>query len=704
MKCCHCWIAVCALLGLTACCGTAPLPRPTFISFPLQDAYPAWRWIGIKRDHAAACPPARGWRAEPLFDLRRLPVEARRQAAGLGLDAYCLYENPRAGQGLPAATIRALGRAEPDAMALVLAAGNDLRDLTSPVFEADFAQRAGRAVLPNPGGRPRVRLVLLDTQPTGDGVPAPPASSYRSPHGYALANIAGRLTSKGDGFDDPAAEIATRLAMPYPSYDPTNPGAARPDLARGGFVGSIGGLAQAVFTELVAWETRGSLRCRPADPNCGQVQHLVLNLSLGWDGETFGGSERSVADMRAAVQTVHKMLELAACRGALVVAAAGNRLGGPDATKGPMLPAGWESRLAESGCPQLAGRPFLYAAGGVQAQSYPLASSRLRGLPRLSAYADHAVVKDRGRMPTPTLTGTSVAAVVVSSAAAVVWQHRPELTAEGVMGLLYQSGDTLKDAGGVTKLADFYYSLSATAPAPEARRISLCQALSTACPECSPACGEPLPDSLAQRLSGFQPSTAIEGTAMSVKLSSLPAPCKSPALYHQPTDPLEFPCPFEQLPSMTADPETMPQPGADPCPNCTITTDSRGAMTVQAALTAPAAAPPAGPCTLRIEIAGDWPTPLRATNLEINHLNGRDENEPAISYAIDLEVSAGMSIEIHGLDLMGGQTATLNFVSQPQADKPPMSIESPVYIDCPPAYSPRPLLSENLGRGRKPRS
>jgi hypothetical protein len=698
------WIAASLLVVLTACCGTAPLPRATFFNFPLQDAYPTWRWIGIKRDLTAPCPPARGWRVEPLLDLRRLPAEAQRQAAGLGLDAYCLYENPRAGQGLPLATIRALGRAEPDPMALVLAAGDDLRGLTSPAFETDFAQRAGRAVLPNSGGRPRVRLVLLDTQPTGNGVPALPASRYNSPHGYALANIAGRLTSNGDGdgFYDPAADVRTRLAMPYLSYDPTNPGAARLDLARGGFVGSIGGLAQAVVEEVTAWETRRSLPCTPADRDCGRAQHLVLNLSLGWDGEKFSGGERYVADMQAAVQAVHKTLELAACRGALVVAAAGNRSGGPGAPTGPVLPAGWEGRVAEPYCPELAGRPFIYAAGGVQAQSYPLASSRLQGLPRLSAYGDHAVVKDRHRMPTPTLTGTSVATVVVSSAAALVWQHRPELTADQVMELLYQSGDTMKDASGVTKLADFYYSPAANAPAPEAHRISLCRALSTACPNCSPAtCAEARPDGLAQRLSVFHPVTTIDGTVMSVKFSPQP-PCKAPALYHQPADPLEYPCPFEQLPSMTDDPETTPQPGADPCPNCTLTSDSGALATVQAASTAPAAPPSAGSCTLRIEIASDWSTPLRATNLEINQLNGLDENKPAISYAIDLDLTAGQSIEVHGLDLMGGQTATLNFVSQP-AGKSPMSIESPVYIDCPPADSQRPVLSENLGRRRTPR-
>jgi hypothetical protein len=145
------------------------------------------------------------------------------------------------------------------------------------------------------------------------------------------------------------------------------------------------------------------------------------------------------------------------------------------------------------------------------------------------------------------------------------------------------------------------------------------------------------------------------------------------------------------------------EPRPDPCPNCTLTSDRGAPPTVQAASTAPAAPPPAGSCTLRIEIASDWSTPLRATNLEINQLNDRDENQPAISYAIDLDLTVGQSIEVHGLDLMGGQTATLNFVSQP-AGKSPMSIESPVYIDCPPADSQRPVLSEIVSRRRKPRS
>jgi hypothetical protein len=699
MKPCYRWIAVCACLALSSCCGTLSLPRPTFINVPRDSAYPSWRWIGIKRDLGAACPAAAGWKVNPLFDLGALPARARQRAASLGLDAYCLYQSERRGSDLPVATIRGLQRIDPDPMALVIAAPDDLHHLTAPSFEKDFAVRVGRAALPPAAGAPGVRLVLLDTQPTGEGVPAPPASDYLSPHGYALANMAGRLTSNGEMFENRHAEIATRLAMPYVHYDAMNSQAATPDLIHGGFVGSIGGLARAVFDELAAWETQQAQDCTSADPACRRGQHLVLNLSLGWEGTRFTGTERYVAAMNAAVQSVRQILELAACRGVLIVAAAGNRQGGPDAATGPVLPAGWAS-LPASCCVELAGKPFLYAVGGVQAQGFPLASSRLGGVPSLSAYGDHAVVRDGDQKATATLTGTSVSAVVVSAAAAVVWQSSPELTADQVMGVLYNSGDSLKDAADVTKLADFYLpptsptgtSLPGTPPA--ARRVSICRALASVCPTCSP-CPPAEPDHLAERLSAFQPAAAIDAAVMSVKLSVLPAACRAPALYHQPGASLTYPCPFEQLPSMTSDPETMPQPGADPCPACLITGDGNyqskaqiavptasGSSTAAAALATPAAS---GRCVLHIKIPREWKTPLQATNLEINRVNDLDENAPVISYAIDQPLIPGQSLDIHGLDLMGGQTATLSFVSQPSIDGPWLSIESPVYIDCPTA-------------------
>jgi hypothetical protein len=701
MKLCYCWIAFCACLALSSCCGTLALPQPTYINVPRDSTYPSWRWIGIKRDLGAGCPAAAGWKVDPLFDLDALPAQARRRAVSLGLDAYCLYQSDRRGRDLPVATIRGLQRIEPDPMALVIAAPDDLHRLTAPSFETDFAVRVGRAVLPPVAGAPRVRLVLLDTQPTGEGVPAPPASDYRSPHGYALANIAGRLTSNGQLFENRSAEIATRLAMPYVHYDAMNPQAATPDLVHGGFVGSIGGLAQAVFDELAAWETRQAQDCYAADPACRRGQHLVLNLSLGWETK-FTGGELYVKEMQAAVQSVRKVLELAACRGVLIVAAAGNRQGGPDAATGPVLPAGWASQAAASGS-ELAGKPFLYAVGGVQAQSFPLASSRLGGVPSLSAYGDHAVVRDRDQKPTATLTGTSVSAVVVSAAAAVVWQNRPELTADQVMAVLYNSGDSLKDPTGVIKQADFYPApssttgTSSTGAPPAARRIWLCRALASVCPGCSPSpCLPAEPDHLAERLSAFQPAAAIDAAVMSAKLSVLPAACRAPALYYRPSDWPTFPCPFEQLPSMTSDPETMPQPGADPCPACPITGEGNYLADVQTALfaaapgvTAAAAAvtpaAPSGRCVLHIQIPRDWKTPLQATNLEINRVNGLDENAPVISYAIDQPLIPGQSLDIHGLDLMGGQTATLNFVSQPWTNGPWLSIESPVYIDCPTA-------------------
>src|SRR6185295_8822360 len=159
------------------------------------------------------------------------------------------------------------------------------------------------------------------------------------------------------------------------------------------------------------------------------TRRIVMNLSVGWPA-AFGGSEAVIDDMPAPVQAALAVLEFASCRGAIVVAAAGNRSWGPDGDTGPLYPAGWEVRPAPGlqACidrgaqPRPADfppatstvyRPLLYAVGGVQANNRVLANSRPASEPRLTAFADHAVVDDTTGAPTAVLSGTSVSTLLV---------------------------------------------------------------------------------------------------------------------------------------------------------------------------------------------------------------------------------------------------------------------------------------------------
>ena len=168
-----------------------------------------------------------------------------------------------------------------------------------------------------------------------------------------------------------------------------------------------------------------------------------MNLSLGWD-PALGGLETPDSDIPAPALAVRTALEHAVCEGALVIAAAGNRSGGPTEETGPLLPAAWEERAGptrarcealgvttrDQNFPlpgQLAYRPLVFAAGGVRADDSPLFNSREGSEPRLVAFGDHVKVPAPGAQEGPLwtglLTGTSVSAAVVSASVAAAWYY-----------------------------------------------------------------------------------------------------------------------------------------------------------------------------------------------------------------------------------------------------------------------------------------
>jgi hypothetical protein len=186
------------------------------------------------------------------------------------------------------------------------------------------------------------------------------------------------------------AMVSSHLALPLENAETRNE-------KDGGRLGTQGDLAQAINRAVEAW------LAEPSQP------HLVINLSVGWDRRIGGPDPDGPNAHGGPVRAVHAALERAACLGALVVAAAGNDSGGPQAKQGPLYPAAWEtepmptpeackkigavrSKGGSSGADSKSRtnfeanrRPLLFSAGGLLGNDRPLPTGRNGGRPRLAA-------------------------------------------------------------------------------------------------------------------------------------------------------------------------------------------------------------------------------------------------------------------------------------------------------------------------------
>ncbi|HMV70524.1 MAG TPA: S8 family serine peptidase, partial [Myxococcota bacterium] len=208
---------------------------------------------------------------------------------------------------------------------------------------------------------------------------------------------------------------------------------------------------------------------------------VVINLSVGWhpyygggmpgaweigsEGETvpsagdpvFSWDKVDPSTFPPDVRAVFDALAYARCKGALAFAAAGNATAGPFGGSGPLLPAAWEGldtakipSCEALGIPGIVAPtvvdpavPLVVAVGGVDAADEPLSVGRPNSRPLLVADGDHArfdvqysIVQTEG----PSLTGTSVSAIVASSAAAALWSMDTKLTPSQVLQRLLDSG------------------------------------------------------------------------------------------------------------------------------------------------------------------------------------------------------------------------------------------------------------------------
>jgi hypothetical protein len=336
-------------------------------------------------------------------------------------------------------------------------------------------------------GQARVRVAMPDSVDRGLsdlgllGLDRSAEVASRSGHSAVVGSIINHLVCGRDRIRDAdsaaletcAAELVPYLALPLLTPTQEAPPAVPAPLGTpypkdtGGYFGRQADLATAIHRAVQDWQVEAPDR------------RLVINLSLGWDK---GYSGRTVSTLRMPARAVWAAIRDAGCKGALVVAAAGNR--GRRAESGALFPAAWEAqplrcRDAAQTPPVDAYAPLVYAAGGVDGADEPLAVARPLSTPRLVSPASVVSLTHVGEadaeaelISTDVVSGTSVSAAVLSGLAAVVWAHRPELPAWEVMKLLYDSG---VDLG---RPADFGL---ANAGAFTQRRVAFGNALRAAC-------------------------------------------------------------------------------------------------------------------------------------------------------------------------------------------------------------------------------
>lgn len=472
---------------------------------------------------------------------------------------FCVYE-----QIDPSAPPPSNLDAHPDcgAVAALVDADEVTTNLFDPIQSTFATEIETEAAVP--GASEPTWVAVVDTatdSPVGPGFD-PVDQAF---HGCTVGAIVQQVACGDAPADHPAcgAQVGSYLALDR--IPATAAGGTPPrDPVNGGFFGSQQNLAKRIWHAVRDHDLSGT------DAN------LVINLSVGWEGiynQPLGSPSGTVHN---SVTAVRKAIELAACEGALVIAAAGNQGGGPSQTSGPMYPAAWADQEIPASCPTTVGTasyaPIVHAIAAVDNQDRPVIRSRVGGQPRLVAPGFHAMA-DTPRfapscgingLPVSSMTGSSISTAVASGTAAAVWRIHPDLAAADVMQLLYDSSVFLDpDPSGSAVVADFGPTGASVG------RISACRAMELACdvamasgptPAGCPTSCAPRPAYDEVDLSwGYDPNVG-QNRFDAAPLSLLVAPdCGSGV------------CPHEAFDNGFAAPWAVePQPGTDPCAECWI--------------------------------------------------------------------------------------------------------------------------------------
>ena len=550
-------------------------------NFDRERACPAWRKVGIKNDAETVCPkPAEfgteEWDTSPLFKGSSLPK---------ALEPFCLYEaSPSDPTILSELNINLndlvtqgrLERVDSTCAAVTTAADPKLPDQIWEKLRDHFLEQAGAVqdLTTLDSIERSVRLALIDTEPASvmvdNNVP-----QRNSEHGYTVKRLAQSLLCFFNSAQEErcAAQISTYLGLPIEKFTQD---AITTDSARGGFYGSVDQLALAVYQAL---------------DDLADNESLVINLSVAWDrAHTRDGDQ--INELTAPTLSLYKALQVASCRGALIIAATGNRKGGFDESAGPLLPGGWElesapkplecieiaspnndnsgnkDSIATENAPETPDEPLVYAVSGVHTENTPLVNARKRSESSLVAYADHAVAaSDWNDGPTAILTGSSVATIVVAATAAAVWATEG-VSRRDVVKKLYNTGSKL------ARNAEFHHSsaeLSSDQERKVVHRIKLCQALNTCNPRPTSSVRPVLAPWLATshtQGSGLQTVVYDDQTWVEAAKAST---CPDRRIFYDPMKlgPID-PCPTLQYYGVMARPWMYPQPTTNPCSGCDI--------------------------------------------------------------------------------------------------------------------------------------
>jgi hypothetical protein len=328
---------------------------------------------------------------------------------------------------------------------------------------------------------PLVEVAIIDATPRSLGMTA----RDRSGHGFAVSRVVGTLAcANPDSFECTHQVVVPYLALPIIGEVEGN---FDEDWVTGGRTGTMVHLYDALSTAIQEWRKHGN-------------QHLIINLSVGWDPIKLAADDKSVVRIRS-------LLESAWCSGALIVAAAGNFTGSP----GPIYPAAFESLRAPTAarCQKLlpAGTepaampgnryaPLVHSVGAVDINDRRTLVNRRWGQPRLAALGAAVTVPGPPGMPyTDPMDGTSMSAAIVSGIAARIWAARPTLKAVEVMEKIYQGGVELKVGDALERPQTEYCMGEPYGPCAQwkVRRAYLCGAMAKALPGPTPACDQSLP-------------------------------------------------------------------------------------------------------------------------------------------------------------------------------------------------------------------
>ncbi len=456
-----------------------------------------------RRGAGTTCPPVESWIGEHVFEGPGTPS---------ALAKYCHYN----WTGGPTPNIGALesffeangGEVAPDCQA-VQPQSDPITDEIGEDLQSLFhwnASRVDGAALTSayPNASPAtISTAVVDTYPNAQ--PTDPTSD----HGPIMASIV-------EAFACPPGMGCTVNVEPWLGLPRTSTGL---DTVNGGYIGLQSDLARGIYRAV-------------RDFQSSSAEHLVINLSVGWEPSLFGGTTAGGPD-RPSVDSVHDAIVYARCQGALIIAAAGNA-NGMVCNEGALAPGRWEEASAPdfADC-QAVGvmnpiletanyAPLVHSVGGLDGRLDPMPGSREFGMPRLAATATHTVAN----LPNEShvvRTGTSVASAVASGAASMVWAHHPALSPSQVMATLYNTGRDIGD-----EVSDYG---EANGSGDDVRGVNACGAIKLACSrpnsECNAEaqpllCNAPSPTSIATMVDHIK---AISPASTAVPLDSLTKKC-----------------------------------------------------------------------------------------------------------------------------------------------------------------------------------